>query len=209
MLAKNDGKLEVSVGSLIMLGATTVVATGIVFLLGIYVGKGITEQRLAQEQRVVRLPAGEPGAATGSGEVEVTFWDRLNKGDSGGGAPAATPEPTATELAVRVAPPTAVASPPPTPAPAPTMAPRAAIEGGTFQVQVTAVAERASAEKLVRELETKGYDAEISPAKVGGKTLYRVRVGKFPSDEAARQAVAKLRSQGYPRAFVAAEAGGR
>ena len=212
MTTNQRGKIEISAGGILLLGVATLVATGIVFLLGIYVGKGMVEQRLQQESRVVRLPVPTPGTGNKSDEGDVTFWDKLGKG----GEPtprAATPRtPTAAEPAVRFAPSTPAqraAEPrqaePQAAAPAPPPAKAPVVEGGSYQVQVNAVGDKARAEELVRDLEGKGYHAFISSAKAADKTLYRVRVGNLPSAAAAKEAVARLREQGFPNAFLAAE----
>jgi hypothetical protein len=39
--------------------------------------------------------------------------------------------------------------------------------------------------------------------------LYRIRVGGLTSAEAAKQAVTRLRDQGYPNAFLVTEGGER
>lgn len=212
-----SGKLEISATGVLLLAVATMVASAIVFLLGIYVGKGMVEQRLAQESRVVRLPVPTPSAG-GSGkgdEVDVTFWDKLGKGEATP-PPAAAPSPTAAETPLRVSPLGATPAPPPTerkgeapPTPAPTRPPPAVVEGGSFQVQVNAMADKARADELVHDLKSLGYASFISPARVGDKTLYRVRVGNLPSVEAAKQAVTRLREQGYPNAFLAAEVNDR
>jgi cell division septation protein DedD len=219
-----SGKFEVSGAGLVLLAVATLVASGAVFLLGVYVGKGMVESRMTQEARVVRLPAPAPGAVSKSNEVDVTFWDKLAKGEATPSAPApAAATPTVVETPVRVAPagaPTSAPPPaPPTPrptepkaaAPAPTRAPAPSSvgEGGRFQVQVNAMADKVRAEELVRDLKTLGYTAYISPAKVAEKTLYRVRVTNLASEQVARQAVGKLREQGYPQAFLSAEVGDR
>ncbi len=214
-----SGKFEISAAGVLLLAIATMVASGIVFLLGIYVGKGMVEQRLVQESRVVRLPVPTPGAAgSGSakgGEVDVTFWDKLAKGEATP-PPAAAPSPTAAETPVRVSPAGPTPVPRPTepkaeapPTPAPTRPAPAVAEGGTFQIQVNAMADRARADELVRDLKGLGYAAFISPARVGDRTLYRVRVGNLPSGDAAKQALSRLREQGYPNAFLAAEVNGR
>lgn len=207
MFATSGGKVEISVAGVLFLVAATVVAAAVVFFLGIYVGKGMVEERLAQEQRVVKVPVPANGEAPKNGEVDVTFWDKLAKGES---SPVPTtfvpPAPTRTpaEMPIFVPPPrTPTAAPPPT-APPPTEPPPLAELSG-FQVQVNAIGERPRAEKLVRELKDAGYKARISPAKVNGRVLYRVRVGQFATEEEARQAVARLREQGYPQAFLAAQ----
>lgn len=218
-----SGKFEVSGAGLVLLAVATLVASGAIFVLGVYVGKGMVESRMTQEARVVRLPAPAPGAASKGNEVDVTFWDKLGKGETKPSEPApAAATPTAVETPVRIAPaaePTSAPPPPPTPRPTepkaaaavPTRAPtpQRGGESGRFQVQVNAMADKVRAEELVRDLQSLGYSAYISPAKVAEKTLYRVRVTNLASEQVARQAVGKLREQGYPQAFLSAEAGDR
>lgn len=213
MLSNESGKFEISGAGVLLLGVATLVASGIVFLLGVYVGKGMIEQRLAQDNRVVRLPVPPPGTPGPGSEVDVTFWDKLAKGGKGGSPAPAAPTPTAVETPVRIVP----TQPTPQPtesraaAPAPTKPPARTdvVEGGHYQVQVNAMADKARADELVRDLKTLGYTPYISPAKVGERTLYRVRVGDLSSEQAAKQAVARLREQGYPSAFLVAEASER
>jgi cell division septation protein DedD len=213
-MQREGGKFEISALGVLLLAAATLVASGVVFLLGIYVGKSMVENRIAQDNRVVRLPVPTPGATGKSDEVDVTFWDKLAKGQ-GTPPPAASPTATAVETPVRVAP--AVATPPPAQRPTekpveppPTVAPPrppppAPSDGGAFQIQVNAMADRNRAEELVRDLKSLGYGAFISAARVADKTLYRVRVGGLASAEAAKRAVTRLRDQGYPNAFLVAE----
>jgi len=215
---RSEGRFELSAAGVLLLAVATLAASGVVFLLGIYVGKGMVEQRLSQEGRVVRLPVPTPGAAGKSDEVDVTFWDKLAKGEAAAPA-AAAPTATAVETPVRVAP----THPTPAPAPRPTekrveapaaapqrpSPPPVAAESGSFQVQVNAMSDRGRAEELVRDLKGMGYTAYVSSARVADKTLYRVRVSGFSSAEAAKQALTKLREQGYPNAFLVAEGGER
>src|SRR5436190_12424036 len=120
---RSEGKFELSAAGVLLLAVATLAASGVVFLLGIYVGKGMVEQRLQQETRVVRLPVPTPGASGKSDEVDVTFWDKLAKGGDANVAPAVAPSPTAVEAPVRIAPPQATQPPQPvhpSPAPRPT-----------------------------------------------------------------------------------------
>jgi cell division septation protein DedD len=71
------------------------------------------------------------------------------------------------------------------------------------------MADKVRAEELVRDLKSLGYTAYISPGRVGDRTLYKVRVGNFASEQAAKQAVTRLRDQGYPQAFLVTEGGDR
>ena len=211
---RSEGKFELSAAGLLLLAAATLVATGVVFLLGIYVGKGMVESRMSQDGRVVRWPVPTPGPGGKSDEVDVTFWDKLAKGEATAPA-AAAPTATAVETPVRVAPaahPTTAPRPTEKKAEAPPAAPTRAApaaapvaEGTAYQVQVNAMADRARADELVRDLKGLGYNAVMSSAKLADKTLYRVRVTGFSSPDAAKQAVTKLREQGYPNAFLVAE----
>ncbi len=216
MLGNESGKFEISGAGVLLLGAATLVASGIVFLLGVYVGKGMVEQRLAQDNRVVRLPVLPPGTPGPGSEVDVTFWDKLAKGGEAGSPAPAAPTPTAVETPVRVVPsppatePTEPTAAAPTPAPTKPPARSDVLEGsGRYQVQVNAMADKNRADALAHDLKTLGFTPYISPAKVGKRTLYRVRVSNLGSEQAAKQAVARLREQGYPSAFLVAEASGR
>lgn len=226
-MARNSesGKFEVSGTGVLLLAVATLLASAIVFLLGVYVGKGMVESRMSQAARVVRLPVpvGTPGK---NGEVDVTFWDKLAKGENATPQPAA-PSPTTAETPVRVVPESAKPSPAmpaaaptaaPTTAPPPTHPPAAAhtaptrapaASGGGYQVQVNAMSDRARADQLVLDLKNLGYSAYVSPASVSEKTLYRVRVTGLATETAARQAVSRLREQGYPSAFLVAGGGER
>jgi len=57
---------------------------------------------------------------------------------------------------------------------------------GQFTIQVASIAELASAEKTVRQLIEKGFDAYYYDTIIKGKKYYRVRCGKF-SDRAEAQ----------------------
>ena len=212
------GDFEVSVGGIVVLGTASALACVIVFLLGIYVGKGIAEQRFENEQRIVRLPASTE--ATPKEDGSLSFYDRL--GQTPSSAPAAAATATPEEAPIRVSPPTAKDEPEDEPEAAPTKArsaPAAAPtairapqgsapsggELGSFQVQVAAMSDQGRAQQVVRDLAAKGYTASVSPAAVGGRTLYRVRVGRFPSEDAARKAMTELRGAGFPEARLAAE----
>jgi cell division septation protein DedD len=230
-MARNSesGKFEISGAGVLLLAVATLLASAIVFLLGVYVGKGMVESRMSQAARVVRLPVPAGGTPAKNDEVDVTFWDKLAKGEAATPQPAA-PSPTTAETPVRVVP--EVPTPAPTsraaaatPAPAPTRAaaptkaaapahPSAparasAAPSGGYQVQVNAMSDHVRADQLVLDLKNLGYTAYVSPARVSEKTLYRVRVSGLASEAAARQAVSRLREQGYPSAFLVAEGGGR
>ena len=70
------------------------VTCGLVYLLGFYVGKGVSEQRLDTEERVVRLPvtAGPPAAGQRP-KSDLTFYDTLAKSADRPGSPTPEPQP--------------------------------------------------------------------------------------------------------------------
>jgi cell division protein FtsN len=109
-----------------------VLTCGIVYVLGLYVGKGMQEQRLGRDERVVRLPvtsAPPPAGQRPRAESDLTFYDTLVAGGSPAEkAPAPAPRaavPSGPPPRPQAAPAAAPAPPPPAPAavataPAPT-----------------------------------------------------------------------------------------
>lgn len=67
-----------------------------------------------------------------------------------------------------------------------------AAEAQTFTVQVASTSRRDEAERLVALLAGRDIAAYWTEASVGGKTVYRVRVGSFPTREAAKQLAEEL-----------------
>lgn len=130
------------------------------------------------------------------------------------GAPAgsATSAPPATEPAP---PPSAAAksdtassSPAPTAAPADTKAPseskseakavtRSKPSDGAFVVQLAAFSDDKGANALASKLKRNGYPAYTEAVQTSRGTLYRVRVGGYPTREAAGDARNKLKGDGY------------
>lgn len=71
-------------------------------------------------------------------------------------------------------------------------------------VQVGSFSAQAKAESLAHELGKQGFKASVTPATVGGKTLYRVRVGSGAERSAAEAMLAKLKAT-QPGASVVRE----
>lgn len=57
---------------------------------------------------------------------------------------------------------------------------------GKFTVQVASFSAEDDAKKRSQELQDKGFSAFYLPAKVNGKTWYRVSVGQFPTENEAK-----------------------
>ncbi|EIJ33954.1 SPOR domain-containing protein [Thiothrix nivea] len=66
---------------------------------------------------------------------------------------------------------------------------------GNFSIQVIASSDKAKAEGVATPLRADGYDARVSPANVGGKTVYRVSIGGFTDRAAAEATQAKMKSR--------------
>jgi cell division septation protein DedD len=65
----------------------------IVFLLGVYAGRGLGEHRLVDEARVVRLPIAPVAEATPSRDTDLTFDDTLSRGSRAAAADDPVPLP--------------------------------------------------------------------------------------------------------------------
>jgi DedD protein len=68
---------------------------------------------------------------------------------------------------------------------------------GEFAVQVFAFSDDKGANSLVNKLKGKGYPAYSEPVNTSRGTLWRVRVGPFPSREGAAAARERLKGEGY------------
>ena len=225
------GSRRFEFGWLEVLGLILVFAGGsvIVFFLGVFVGKGLQESRLAREERVVRLPIdpvaiGELAPAGRRSGPATTSQTGPAPGPTAGIRLAVRPAPTAS-VAPRLSPSVALTPPPrptvppvaalPTPSPEPlqvaaipTASPRAQtgsqmIGGarGSWSVQVNATKDAYTARKMVQDLRRRGYNAYAVEVQLRGELWYRVRVGRFPTMQAATAMVVRPQEIGalYPR----------
>src|SRR5262245_27209691 len=135
--------------------------------------------------------AAPPPAATD----DLTYFNRLEKQKAAedklkaaapAPAPAPATPPAAPPAAQSTPKPAAPAAPPPA-APAPAPAPAAAATepaaqpGQGFAVQVAALNVKSDAEAIAKRLSSKGYSAYVLAPPSGTPSVYRVRVGKFPT----------------------------
>lgn len=74
--------------------------------------------------------------------------------------------------------------------------------GAAFSVQVGAFSSRAQADRIVKDLVTRGYTARVVP---GPRNLYRVRVGRYASRERAGAALTTMKQGGVDGMVVEAE----
>jgi len=233
MAREGGGRFEFGWFGILGMFAIFTAGSAIIFFLGIYVGKGLQESRLAREERVVRLPVSQGEGAAGAARADdVRPGDQLAQSQ-----PVAT---TGVNLAVRsVVEPVATASPIPVlaVAPLPVASPAAVGQavpttaaiavartpgpdtlvkaeprptakpgGKTWSVQVNATKDQATADRLVSRLSELGYQSFIVRVRLADETWYRVRVGRFPTMEAATAVVMRLKNEErYSRAFLVNE----
>jgi stage II sporulation protein D len=79
-------------------------------------------------------------------------------------------------------------------------------ESGSYRIQVAALRDERQAQELVRRLERQTGESGSSHFDAG-VDLYRVRVGRYPSREAAEAALRRLTARGLAGAFVVSEGG--
>ena len=111
---------------------------------------------------------------------------------------AATPVPAAsTQRPTTAAPVHTETARPPAPAASESVA------RGGFAVQLGSFVSRENAERLVREMTAKGFNAFLAPTiKTGGRDLYRVRVGPTRDRASAEALAAQLRRVGQVGSIV-------
>ncbi len=86
-----------------------------------------------------------------------------------------------------------------------TQRPTEAVPGGAFTLQISAFQTRPEAERFAAKLRDRGYAPYIVSAEVPNKgTWYRVRMGSFPSKDAASRYLSDFKRETQIQAFVAA-----
>ena len=187
--------------------SATVVAV-VVFLCGVVVGLGVQTARgplhdptMMSAAQVVsdggpgEAPVGDPAIRSGverpaAAASEFTYAERLGK----------TPPPEQLKGPVQapapVPAPRAPVIPPEVPADGPGVPETAASTGG-YTVQVAAVKKRAEADRIVKDLKAKGYDAYVFVPDGGDQSgVFRVRVGSFKDKQKADVLAQRLTREG-------------
>ena len=190
-------EIQLNGKQLVFLFMAVVVASVVIFLLGVLVGRGVRAERGPVEALAgpaapategiiaAPLPSGAPASAA---KEDLSYPNRL----AGSNPPAETlPTPRAD----------AADEPPKTPAPkapasasAQAQAPASAASAG-FSIQVAALRQRAEAESVARGLTTKGYPAFVMNPDTGAPAVFRVRVGKFKDRREAESVAARLQKE--------------
>jgi cell division septation protein DedD len=220
MMTRRMRSAGLSFGQVFVLIFGFLITSALIFLFGIWVGRDVTERRLAQEERVVRLPVpAQPTAKEEekSPDVDVAFYQSLKEKayqrlqetaaaeTPTSGRPAQASTPTApprrvVEKAKRTATPAGLAKA--TQPEAPPIGDEWAGAGWTVQVNATTNPHQAT--DLAQSLRAKGYDAYTVQAPMRGQTWYRVRVGRFRNHERnkAKALEAQLKKEGLENAYV-------
>lgn len=229
------GQAGLGYGQAFLLVFGFLIASIIIFVFGMWVGRDLTESHLAEEP-VVRLSVpSKPTPAVAAEGVEKEFYADLKKkayeqlktpapagptlsptheslrlptptGRPEQETPTRAALPTATRP-LPVARPTQPAQPPPTRAAAPTAAPpRDAAAAGPWTVQVGATMDSSEALAITLRLRGLGFEAYTVQAPLRGQTWYRIRVGRFASREDARAVESRLRQTGeFKGAYVTSQ----
>lgn len=190
-----------------------------IFVLGIFVGRGFAPDEITDiselKEEIIRLKKpienetqeethSAPSDTAEETEPELVFYERLTaKKDE-----AKNNLHTEGTKAVRD-----VSPPVPAPAPAATQAagtgsvkPSDDSKGksgsGQYTIQVASISELANAEKTVKELLEKGFDAYYYEATVKGKRYYRIRCGRFSNRAEARVYSLKLEEKTGLKGYV-------
>jgi cell division septation protein DedD len=80
--------------------------------------------------------------------------------------------------------------------------PAPAASGDGYAVQIAAVNERGEADAMAKRLSSKGYAAYVLAPAAGTPSMYRVRIGKFPTKREADTMAAKLQKEEQFRPWV-------
>lgn len=225
-----ENRFYFSRGQMVLLGAAFILTSIMVFFLGMFVGKGIEERKLAKkEEPLVKIPV-KPSKETGGAPAaqakdEISFNDAVSKSaDAVAAAEEKTKEVAPTEKVAKAAAKEtktqtkadapAVEKKPEKSAPA-EAAPKKAETTETaadkdqskiWRAQVNAYPDERSAKQIVDRLKNKGYNAYVTEVQNNGKTWFRVSVGKYSSRGEADKAVEALKTkENFPKAFAASK----
>lgn len=216
-----ENRFYFSRGQMVLLGGAFVLASLIIFCLGIIIGKSIEERKIAKvEEPLIKIPVKPEVSGTGGAQTqkkdEITYnndapskaptvavtgekakeapAEKIVKVDP----PAPKEEKKVEKIATDVAPKKIEASV--------SANPENADQAKVWRAQVNAFPDERSAKMLVDRLKNKGYNAYVSEAQNKGKTWFRVNVGRFNSREEAEKIVEALRTkENHPKTFVASK----
>jgi cell division septation protein DedD len=197
-------EIHLSGKQLVFLFMATTVVSVVIFLLGVFVGRGVPAARQSQDQltdpaatlATASAPAPAPVADTGPpaaeppappAETEALSYKKRLEGDTKT-AESLKPAPSQSSSAV------ARASAPTSAAPAAQQVVVGVAQPGTWVVQVHVLRDRTVATGIVQRLIAKDYPAYLVAAGPPTST-YKVQVGRFKDREVAQKAVERLKEE--------------
>jgi cell division septation protein DedD len=225
-----ENRLYFTRGQMFLLGSAFTLASVIIFLIGMFVGKSIEERKIAKkEEPLVKIPVKPSskeasGAPAAQGKDEISFNDASSSPASALAqaeekteeVKAAEKVATETKLAAKTEPPATkraekkveIGKPPAEAVKKSETTETAADkdQGKIWRVQVNAYPDERSAKLIVDRLKNKGYKAYATEVQTKGQTWFRVSVGKYGTREEADRIVEALKSkENFPKAFVSSK----
>jgi cell division septation protein DedD len=212
----DDGfhEIQLSGKQLVFLFMATTTAAVLIFLCGVWVGRGVPSERVSASDNADAAaaaapapaatpsqpvassgpPAAEPPVPAAEPDDELSYAKRL-QADS-----------AASEKLKPAAPQPAPKSEPAEPRAAQKAAPPAPSAGraGAWIVQVVSLQDRGAAMTIARRLSGKGYPAFVLDPAAGGPRIYRVQVGGYADKNDAEQASRRLEKDEQFKPFVRA-----
>jgi cell division septation protein DedD len=199
-------EIQLNGKQLVFLFMAATVVSVVIFLLGVFVGRGVRAERgtvadsaTASTAAAETSPTPQPATAVpvappaGSDPTAVappkeaaedlSYFKRLDKATPAAEKLKPAPKENKVDRPALEAP----------PAPAPASANEPTGQG--YVVQIAALNVRSDAEAIAKRLSNKGYAAYVVAPPDGTPAVYRVRVGKFPTKREADSVAAKLQKE--------------
>ena len=216
-------EIQLNGKQLVFLFMAATVVSVVIFLCGVLVGRGVRSQlgvtestgpSPVAETTPTQPPAPAPApaaesdprtAAPPAAEV-LSYPQRLGEKNAPVEQLKPAPDKSATSERAVVPPAAAATSPPkpakeparattPAPAPEPAAPTASAPSGPGFAVQIAALNVRSEADAIAKRLSSKGYAAYVLTPASGTPSVFRVRVGTFPTRREAETIAAKLQKE--------------
>jgi DedD protein len=217
-------EIQLNGKQLVFLFMAATVVSVVIFLCGVLVGRGVRAERslvdtasitTSAETMPQQPPSTPVPAASGSDPRtaappspagdDLSYFNRLEKSNTPSERLKPPPVDRPAPAARAAAPPVPPVTPPPAPvaktteqpdsAPPPVDTAAAEPAGQGFAVQIAALNIRSEADAIAKRLSSKGYAAYVLSPATGAPSVYRVRVGKFPTRREAESIAARLQRE--------------
>lgn len=202
-------EIQLNGKQLVFLFMAVVVASVVIFLLGVLVGRGVRAERGPVEaltqpaapatEGIIAAPAAR-GTQLSAAKEELSYPNRLASNNP----PAETlPTPRADAADEPAKAPASASARAEIPASSGETSPKrpgiqsreGGLAGNGFSIQVAALRQRAEADSVARGLSAKGYPAFVMNPDAGAPAVFRVRVGKFKDRREAESVAARLQKE--------------